>query len=59
MRLERSLKGRDYLPKLVHGQTGQIEHLGRAALQIGEPSRAHGDGLLSLEAQHTINRDEL
>jgi hypothetical protein len=57
LRLERGLKGRDERPKLVHRETGQIEHLCRAGLQIGEPSRAHGDGLLSLEAQHTINRD--
>jgi len=57
MGLERGLKGRHYLPKLVHRETGQIEHLCRAGLQIGAPSRAHGNGLLSLEAQYTINRD--
>jgi hypothetical protein len=57
MRLERGLKGRDQVPKLVQGKTGQIQDLRGAALEIGEPSRAHGGGLLSLEAQHTINRD--
>ena len=30
MRLERGRKGRDYLPTLVHGETGQSEHLCRA-----------------------------
>jgi len=57
MGLERGLKGRDSRPQLVHRETGQIEHLCRAGLQIDEPSRAHGGGLLSLEAQYTINRD--
>jgi hypothetical protein len=37
MRLKRGLKGRDQLVKLAHGQTGQIQDLGRAALEIGEP----------------------
>ena len=36
MRLEGGLKGRDDLLKLVHRETGQIEHLRRAHLQIGE-----------------------
>jgi hypothetical protein len=36
MGLERGLKGRDQLLKFVHGETGQIEHLCRAGLQIGE-----------------------
>jgi hypothetical protein len=57
MGLERGLKGRDQRPTLVHGETGQIQDIRRAALELGEPSRAHGGGLLSWEAQHTINRD--
>jgi hypothetical protein len=57
--LERGLKGWDQLLKLVHGETGQIHDLHRAGLEIGEPSRAHSSGLLSLEAQYTLNRDEL
>ena len=36
MRLKRGLKGRDQLVKLAHGQTGQIEDLSRAPLEIGE-----------------------
>jgi len=50
MGLERRLKGREQLPKLVPGETGQIQHLQRAGLKIGKPSRAHDCGLLSLEA---------
>jgi hypothetical protein len=57
--LERGLKGWDQRLKLVHGETGQIQDLRRAGLEIGEPSRAHSSGLLSLEAQYTLNRDEL
>jgi hypothetical protein len=37
MRLERGLKRQHQLPKLLHGETGQIEHLSQAGLQIGEP----------------------
>jgi hypothetical protein len=37
MGLERGLKRRDQLPKLLHGETGEIEHLCGAALEIGEP----------------------
>ena len=59
MGLERGLKGRHQLPQLVHGETGQIQDLQRAGPEIGEPSSAHGCGLLPLEAEHTINRDEL
>jgi hypothetical protein len=55
--LERGLKGWDQLPKLVPRETGQIQDLRGAGLQIGKPSTAHGCDLLSLEAQHTINRD--
>jgi hypothetical protein len=36
MSLEGRLKGWDNLLKLVNRETGQIEHLGRAHLQIGE-----------------------
>jgi hypothetical protein len=38
-------------PKRLHRETGPLEHLCREGLQIGEPSRAQGDGLLSLEAE--------
>jgi hypothetical protein len=34
MGLERGLKGRDQLPKLVHGETGRIQDLRRAALPL-------------------------
>jgi hypothetical protein len=37
MGLERGLKGRDQLPQLVHGETGQIQDLRRAGLEIGKP----------------------
>lgn len=50
MGLKGSLKGWDQLPQLVHGETGQIEHLCRAGLELDEPSRSHDHGLLSLEA---------
>jgi hypothetical protein len=59
MGLKGGLKRRDYRLKLVHRETGQIEHLCRAHLQIGEASSSHSGGLLSSEAQDTINRDEL
>jgi hypothetical protein len=36
MGLEGGLKWGDQLPQLVHGETGQIEHLCRAGLEIGE-----------------------
>jgi hypothetical protein len=57
--LECGLNGWHQLPKLIQRETGEIEHLGRTGLEISEPSRAHGDGLLSLEAKDSINRDEL
>jgi hypothetical protein len=50
MILECGLKGWYQLPKLIQRETGQIEHLGRTALEISEPSRSHSGGLLSLEA---------
>jgi hypothetical protein len=59
MRLERRLKGRDQLLNLLDGETGSIEHLCRAGLEIGEPQLPHGGGLLASEVQDTINRDEL
>jgi hypothetical protein len=59
MGLERGPKGRDQVAKLVQSQTGQSQELRGAGLDIGTPSRAHGDGLLSSEAQDIINRDEL
>jgi hypothetical protein len=34
---ERRLKGRDSLLKLCQRETGQIQHLCRAGLEIGEP----------------------
>jgi hypothetical protein len=46
-------------PQLIQRETGPIEDLGRMGLEIDEPSRAHDGGLLSLEAQDIINRDEL
>ena len=57
--LEGGLKGWDQRLKFVHGETRQIQHLRRAGLEIGEPSRAHSCSLLSLEAQYTLNRDDL
>lgn len=57
--LERDLKGGDQRLKCVHGATGHIQDLRRAVLEIGESSHAHSCGLLSLEAQDTLNRDEL
>jgi hypothetical protein len=37
MRFERGLKGWDQAPKLIEGETGQIEYLCRTGLEIGEP----------------------
>jgi hypothetical protein len=51
------LNGGHQLPKLLQRETGQLEHLGHTGLEISEPSRSHGGGLLSLEAQDIINRD--
>ncbi len=39
--LERLLKGRDQLLKLVEGQAGEIQELHRAGLQIGKPYTGH------------------
>jgi hypothetical protein len=50
MRLEGGLnRWNPRLPRL-HGETGQIQRLCTANLEIGESSRAHGGGLLLLEA---------
>src|SRR3989442_11525812 len=57
--LERRLKGRDQLLKLVEGQAGEIQELRGARLQVGKPSMDHPWCLLSWEAQYTINRDNL
>ena len=59
MDVEGRLNGWHQRPQLLERTTGQIEHLSRAGLEIGEPSRSHRGGLLSLEAQDIINRDEL
>ena len=50
MGLETDLKRWHQRPKLLQRKTGQIEYLCRTGLEIDEPSRAHGGGLLSLEA---------
>jgi hypothetical protein len=36
MSLKCGLKRRDHAPKLIQGQTGQIQHLKRAGLEVGE-----------------------
>lgn len=61
MDLERRLKRRDSRLKLLSRQAGQIQHLCRASLEIGEPSIAHGCGLLIIGGRgyHILNRDEL
>ena len=59
MRLDCGLQGQDPRLQLSHGKTRHIQDLRGAGLESGEPSRAHGHGLLSVEAQDTINRDEL
>jgi hypothetical protein len=53
------LNRRDQASKLIQGQTGQIRHLKRASLEVGESSLPHRCGLLSLEAQEIINRNKL
>jgi hypothetical protein len=55
MGLKGGLKRRDQAPKLIQGQTGQIQHLKRAGLEVGESSMPHRGGLLSSEAQDIIN----
>src|SRR5437879_5322137 len=46
--VERGIEGRDQLLKLVEGQTGEIQELCGARLQLGEPYTCHGLCLLSL-----------
>jgi hypothetical protein len=58
-RLERRFKGWDQRAQLLHGETGQIQDLHGAGLDLGTPSISPGDGLPSLEAKDTINRDQL
>jgi hypothetical protein len=58
MGLEGGLKRWDQAPELIQGQTGQIQHLKRAGLKVGEASMPHSCGLLS-EAQDIINRNKL
>ena len=55
--LERGFKGWNPLPKLRYGETGQVQDLSGAGLEVGKPSCSHGDGLLSAEAQDTTTRD--
>jgi len=57
--LQGGLNRRDQAPKRIQGQTGQIQHLERAGLEVDESSIPHGCGLLSLEAQDLINRNKL
>src|SRR5919109_3668796 len=57
--VEHGLKGRDQLLKLLYRQAGQIQHLRGASPAVGQAYTSHGRGLLSSEAQDTINRDEL
>jgi len=59
MRLEGGLEGRDEEPKLVEGQTCEIQELRGAVLYIGKPHTGHLWCLLSWEAQYIINRDNL
>src|SRR5215475_1340752 len=46
--LERRLKGRNQLLKLVERQAREIQELYRAKLQLGKPYTSHGSCLLSL-----------
>jgi hypothetical protein len=56
----RGLQGRDRSWKLCQrGTTDPIQELRGAGLEIGAPYPPSGGGLLSSEAQDTINRDEL
>jgi hypothetical protein len=56
-RLERRVKRRHQLPTLLYRQTGQVEPLGGAGLEVGKPSRAHSGGLRSSEAHGPTKRD--
>src|SRR6266851_3749921 len=57
MGVERGLKGRDELLKLVEGQAGEIQELRRAGLHSGKSYTGHVWCLLSWEAQYATNRD--
>jgi hypothetical protein len=59
MGLKGGRKRRDHAPQLIQGQTGRIQHLERAGLEVGESSIPPGGGLLSLEAKDIINRNNL
>jgi hypothetical protein len=59
MGLERALKRREQGPKLLQGETGQLQHRRGAGLDVGEPSIPHGCDLLSSEAQSILNRHKL
>ena len=48
MSLEGSLKRQNQRLPLRQCETGHIQHLRRAGLEIGESSRSHGGGLLSV-----------
>ena len=56
MGVKGGLEGRHQLLKLVEGQAGEIQKLRGASLQIGKSYTGHVWCLLSVEAQHTINR---
>src|SRR5215813_5166096 len=56
MRVERGLEGWDELLKLLEGQAGEIQELRGASLQLDKSYTGHGWCLLSVKAQHTINR---
>ena len=44
---------------LLQGETGHIQHLRGAGLDVSEPSIPHGCDLLSSEAQSILNRNKL
>jgi hypothetical protein len=58
-RVERRLERRDQGLKRLEGHAGEIQQLRGAGLQIGAPYPGQRGGLLSWEAQDTINRDKL
>ena len=59
MGLKGGRKRRDQAPTRIQGQTGHLQPLERAALEVGESSMPHGGGLLSLKAKDIINRNKL
>jgi hypothetical protein len=56
-RRARGVRRRHQFPQLRPGETGSIASRCGAGLEIGNPPRSHGGGLLSSEAQDTTNRD--